>query len=135
MFIRSDAFVLKRQLEGHEYNDYAGYGSNWEGMLAVLHAKFAAEPLKTALARTGDAFLLEHNSRVGLDAVWSDKGDRSGSNWLGFQLVLVRDEITGSRAWTDALLAVAPDGSIWRSAVKRVSGARAAQTSPPRAGP
>ena len=54
-----------------------------------------------ALKATGDAFLLEHNSVQGRDGVWSDNNDGTGQNWLGLQLMLVRDRLTGLNEWTN----------------------------------
>jgi len=95
------AFELKRSLAGSEDFTYGGFGSNWAGMRAVLDAKFRPRsPLAEALLRTGDSFLLEHNSVHGRDKVWSDNKDGSGTNWLGLQLMLLRDQLSGSARWT-----------------------------------
>lgn len=100
----TDAFRLKKGLRGTEDFSYGGFGSNWKGMLAVLRAKYAAEsPMANALLQTQDAFLLEHNACVGRDKIWSNNCDGSGTNWLGLQLMLVRDELSGSRDWTEWL--------------------------------
>ena len=74
---------------------YAGYGSNWSGMLAVLKAKFPSDmknKLTMGLLGTGEDFLLEHNSKEGLDKIWSDDYTGTGKNWLGLQLMLIRRE-------------------------------------------
>lgn len=76
------------------------------------------------LLETRDAFLLEHNSKSGRDKacvhcmawhgilgkwtgddpveraanlrqIWSDNLDGSGKNWLGLQLMLLRDQLRG----------------------------------------
>eukprot|EP00438_Fugacium_kawagutii_P014695 Skav232116 [mRNA] locus=scaffold2353:133052:142220:+ [translate_table: standard] len=36
----------------------------------------------------------------GSDTIWSNNNDGSGKNWLGLQLMLLRDQLTGSRTWT-----------------------------------
>lgn len=107
-----EAFQLKRSLSGREDwtyggsgGEHEGSGANWRAMQLVLAAKFApGSALADALLRTGDAFLLEHNAAVGRDAAWSDNGDGSGANWLGAQLMLLRDELAGSArdagSWT-----------------------------------
>jgi len=95
------AFQQKKALRGGEDFEYAGFGSNWKGMWAVLQRKFAlGTPMSQALALTGDAYLLEHNTAVGRDGVWSDNFDGEGKNWLGMQLMLVRDLLRGRHAWT-----------------------------------
>merc|ERR1719160_1458437 len=100
----AEAFRLRKELRGHAKEDrsYGGYGSNWAGMMAVLSAKFKEGSLMAeALKATGDAFLLEHNSVQGRDGVWSDNNDGTGQNWLGLQLMLVRDRLTGLNEWTN----------------------------------
>jgi len=98
----SMAFQRKRELAGQEDFTYAGFGTNWRGMWAVLQAKFRpGSRTAAALLGTGDSFLLEHNSAAGRDAVWSDNCDGEGTNWLGLQLMLLRDQLSGRRAWTD----------------------------------
>ena len=63
-------------------------------MLSVLRAKFGlGSRMARGLLATEDAFLLEHNDVCGRDATWSDNQDGSGQNWLGLQLMLVRDEL------------------------------------------
>ena len=65
-----------------------------QGMLKVLRAKFEpGSALADMLLSTGNAFLLEHNPRVGRDSVWSNDGNGTGRNWLGLQLMLLRDEL------------------------------------------
>merc|ERR1711972_1196 len=70
-------------------------------MFACLRAKFQGNSeLAEALKKTGEAFLLEHNSIAGRDTVWSDNCDGDGTNWLGLQLMLLRDQLCGKSAWT-----------------------------------
>ena len=98
-----EAFVRKRALAGQEDFEYGGYGSNWAGMLRVLRIKFAAgTKMYRLLQQTGDAFLLEHNAKIGRDKIWSDNCNGDGLNWLGMQLMLVREESPSraSRPWT-----------------------------------
>jgi len=102
------ALRKKRQLVGH-HQDYtfAGFGSNWRAMWAVLQAKFQpGTRMAEALVATGDAFLLHHNSASGRDTVWSDNCDGEGTNWLGLQLMLLRDQLTGRTAWTEHLVSL-----------------------------
>lgn len=87
-----DAFRKKVALEGQKDSSYAGFGSNWAGMLAVLQEKFKpGTEMADALLNTQDTFLLEHNAVVGRDKVWSNNSDGTGQNWLGMQLMLLRD--------------------------------------------
>mmetsp|Transcript_3734 Transcript_3734/g.7402 ORF Transcript_3734/g.7402 Transcript_3734/m.7402 type:complete len:572 (+) Transcript_3734:70-1785(+) len=102
------AFVLKRHKAGFEDRTYGGKGDNWKGMMAVLEAKFAPKSaMAEALEKTGDAFLLEHNNVKGRDNVWSDNSDGEGANWLGMQLMLIRDRLTGRSQWTEWLTSIA----------------------------
>eukprot|EP00930_Biecheleria_cincta_P054118 TRINITY_DN4002_c0_g3_i1.p1 TRINITY_DN4002_c0_g3~~TRINITY_DN4002_c0_g3_i1.p1 ORF type:complete len:614 (-),score=44.20 TRINITY_DN4002_c0_g3_i1:2-1771(-) len=100
------AFTKKKQLQGREDWTYAGYGSNWDAMNHVLHQKFKpGSKCADDLLRTEDAFLLEHNSVTGRDSTWSDNMIGDGRNWLGLQLMLIRDELFGKRhgTWTTYL--------------------------------
>jgi len=109
----NEAFQLKRSLTKKGLADwsYAGYGGNYQGMMACLKIKFAPETLMAnALLKTGDAWLQERNIKVGRDNTWSDNGDGTGKNWLGIQLMLLRDELKyGSSAssiegtWTSTI--------------------------------
>jgi predicted NAD-dependent protein-ADP-ribosyltransferase YbiA (DUF1768 family) len=83
-----------KKLRGKEDSTFAGYGSNWNGMLAVLRLKFYhGSVCGEALKNTGGAFLLSHNSASGREAIWSDNNKGDGTNWLGLQLMLIRDEL------------------------------------------
>jgi predicted NAD-dependent protein-ADP-ribosyltransferase YbiA (DUF1768 family) len=89
------AFRLKGKLSrkgGIDYS-YSGYGNNWLGMKAVLEAKFKDRKLREQLKASGDMYLLEHNEKQGSDNIWSDDLTGEGSNWLGLQLMLLRDDI------------------------------------------
>jgi len=98
------AFRKKQELAGQEDFTYAGFGTNWRGMWAVLQAKFKpGSQMAAALLSTGDSFLLEHNSTRGRDMVWSDNCDGEGTNWLGLQLMLLRDQLSGRCGWTNYL--------------------------------
>jgi hypothetical protein len=94
------AFQLKRQLAGQEDYSCGGYGNTWSAMMAVLRVKFSIATMADALLRTEDAFLLEHNSIEGRDKVWSDNCKGDGTNWLGLQLMLIRDQLSGKNDWT-----------------------------------
>ena len=124
----NQAFKLKRSLKGQEDFTYAGYGSNWAGMMAVLEAKFKpGSPMAQALKMTGDSFLLEHNSVHGRDIIWSNNNDGTGTNWLGLQLMLLRDRLTGATAWTKWIEAQidlqtgAPRGTDWQRSVQHAT--------------
>ena len=123
-----EAFKLKRSLKGQEDFTYAGDGSNWAGMMAVLEAKFKpGSPMAQALKMTGDSFLLEHNSVHGRDIIWSNNNDGTGTNWLGLQLMLLRDRLTGATAWTKWIEAQidlqtgAPRGTDWQRSVQHAT--------------
>lgn len=82
----AQAQQLSRELAGHQDSTFAGHGGSWQAMLAVLRAKFQpASACAEALRQTGDAFLLEHDG--------DSAGLSDGTNWLGLQLMLVRDEL------------------------------------------
>lgn len=125
-----EAFKLKRQLERQGLADpsFTGRGSNWGAMLEVLRSKFhRGSSLAAALLGTGDAFLLEHNSVAGRDAVWSDNHNGEGMNWLGMQLMLVRDELASKKMWTRGIQDVIDVSSgQWRRRVQWQSLVRAA---------
>eukprot|EP00930_Biecheleria_cincta_P027896 TRINITY_DN194_c0_g2_i4.p1 TRINITY_DN194_c0_g2~~TRINITY_DN194_c0_g2_i4.p1 ORF type:complete len:361 (+),score=45.84 TRINITY_DN194_c0_g2_i4:49-1131(+) len=99
-----EAFALKKQLKGSEDFSYSGYGSNWRAMEHVLRQKFVAgSKCARHLCLTQDAFLLEHNSVSGRDSTWSDNYNGDGQNWLGLQLMMIRDELSGHTSrgsWT-----------------------------------
>jgi len=80
---------------------YSGFGSNSQAMWKVLNAKFAPNSaLAQALLDTGDAFLLEHNDKEKRDRIWSNNSNGKGLNWLGLELMLLRDILRGSKKWT-----------------------------------
>lgn len=88
-----DLVRQRKSMKGNEDGAFAGYGSQWKGMLAVLRAKFwDGSVCGDALQNTGDAFLLCHNGVSGRDTVWSDNNRGDGTNWLGIQLMIIRDE-------------------------------------------
>mmetsp|Transcript_29830 Transcript_29830/g.55862 ORF Transcript_29830/g.55862 Transcript_29830/m.55862 type:complete len:323 (-) Transcript_29830:91-1059(-) len=96
-----ESFNLKWRLRGQEDFSYGGFGSNWNGMLQVLRAKFRpGTQMARLLESTGEAFLLEHNARADRDAIWSDNFHGDGLNWLGLQLMLVREEQRDAKPWT-----------------------------------
>jgi len=76
-------------------------------MYACLDAKFSRDTAQSrscreALLRTDDAFLVGHNAGASGDWVWSNNGKGGdGANWMGLQLMLIRDELQGAGlAWT-----------------------------------
>lgn len=89
----SEAFRLSREIKCHMYTPQEA----WINMMYVVEQKFQNLELANKLLETGDAFLLEHNNVIGRDARWSDNGDGTGSNWLGLQLMIVRDSIREAR--------------------------------------
>ena len=60
-------------------------------MFEGLYQKFFSNnDLKNLLLNTYNAFLLEHNSTIGRDKIWSNNNDGSGSNILGLLLMIIR---------------------------------------------
>jgi len=85
-------------LRGQEDYTCAGFGSAWMAMLAVLTAKFdRGSSFSRILQLTGDSYLLEY-----YDAAPGGGGSKGGdaTNKLGMQLMMVRDWIAGTTAWT-----------------------------------
>eukprot|EP00913_Durusdinium_trenchii_P000643 g596.t1 len=127
--VREEAYKLNRKSQGENQCDwtYAGYGSNWAGMRHVLQQKFQDEELRQMLLATENAFLLEHNPKHGRDTVWSNNNDGTGQNWLGLQLMWLR-EARCSGDWANWLRqhvdfstgAMLPD-SEWPKVVKRAT--------------
>ena len=92
------AFRLKSGLDrtlGAKDPTYSGHNNNWDAMYFVLRAKFQNPHLKTILINTGTCFLLEHTETAGRDHVWSDNQNGEGMNWLGLQLMMLREEMRG----------------------------------------
>merc|ERR1719361_3148457 len=95
-------------------SNYSGLGSQWNAMYHVLQSKFSSDTaLGDALDKTGDSFLLFHCGMKGPttddgtscpfpgSCIWSDNDNGDGSNWLGMQLMLLRDRRTGWKRWQD----------------------------------
>ena len=93
----TQAFRLKVALEKAGVpvdRTYSGLGTNWDAMLIVLTEKFKlGSEMADHLLATGDAYLLEHTPCPGRDKIWSDNSDGSGSNWLGLQLMCIRERL------------------------------------------
>lgn len=100
----AEAMKLWHDEDGSETEVTGQLANEWEAMLVILRSKFNEDsPLSQALLQTGDTFLLHHNLVVGDDLIWADNGDGEGLNWLGIQLMLVRDELAGQSRWTKYL--------------------------------
>ncbi|CAE7583796.1 unnamed protein product [Symbiodinium sp. CCMP2592] len=121
------AFFKYRSMQGHADFEYAGFGSNWKAMASVLEVKFAPGTLMAELLDlTGDAFLLEHNEIPGRDCIWSDNQQGDGLNWLGLQLMLLREQPRKSRFWSAWLLRhcdrqTGDVDEVWRNSVQRAA--------------
>jgi predicted NAD-dependent protein-ADP-ribosyltransferase YbiA (DUF1768 family) len=92
------AYRTKAALEktpGAKDPTYSGLDNNWNAMYLVLQAKFQNPHLKTILLNTGTCFLLEHTEVTGRDHVWSDNHNGEGMNWLGLQLMMLREAMGG----------------------------------------
>jgi len=115
----------KMRRKGTESFSYGGFGSNSLGMKAVLQQKFApGSELANKLLETGDAYLLEHNAKAGRDKIWSDNSNGEGTNWLGLQLMVLRDTLSGESSWTSFINESIDEGtghprdSWWQKSVK-----------------
>ena len=100
----NDAFRLQCRFAG--YRGIRGEVPDWDrsymglqrqgAMLAVSVAKYSKNRLKMALLATGNAYLLEHNSRVNRESYWSDNHDGSGHNHMGKLLMKLRYRLGGA---------------------------------------
>merc|ERR1712048_318593 len=128
------AFEKQQSLRGQEDFFYGGFGDDWKAMLAVLSVKFKAQTAcAVTLLQTGDAFILEHDPITGRDKIWSDNGDGEGTNWLGLQIMLTRDRLSGKREWTDYIASLIDTASgkavdpamelRWQETVRQARGA------------
>jgi len=100
------AFKRKLSLPNQNFVN-SGFKNSWEAMLYVLRAKFNNNIFRIFLLNTGNSFLVEHNSRIGRDLIWSNNCDGTGYNWLGFQLMLIRAELNNATEeldWLDSML-------------------------------
>lgn len=90
----SQAVSMSEKFADQEDRKMAGLSNPFLAMLHVLRAKFARDSdLAAALMKTSPDFLLHHGAFKGDDPVWSDDFDGTGHNWLGLQLMLIRDEL------------------------------------------
>jgi len=134
------ALMKKKRLAGHEDLSFGGHGSNWQAMLAVLRSKFApGSRWAIGLLQTGDAFLLKRGCLGDRDDIWSDDGTGKGRNWLGMQLMLVRDELSGGKGlWSEYITSLintatgkaytAEVAAHWQNAVRGAAAALEAAT-------
>ncbi len=83
-----EAYHLKKRLADPNFS-YAGLGRDG-AMQKVLADKFSDPNFKKLLLGTGDAYLLEHNAKKGIDRYWSDNHDGTGHNMLGKSLMELR---------------------------------------------
>ena len=89
------AFNRKKLLSNPNFAN-SGFDNNWKAMLHVLRAKFNNYDFYNFLLNTGNSFLIEHNSQIGRDLIWSNNNDGTGYNWLGFQLMWIRAEFNNA---------------------------------------
>jgi len=79
------------------------FDSRWNDMWVANRIKFQVLPddpgritkFGQALIDTKESFLIYHVDSGSRDKVWSDGGDGTGLNWMGLQLMLLRDELNG----------------------------------------
>lgn len=151
----AQAVTMSEQLAGYEDPKLAGLATPFRAMLHVLRAKFRRDSeLAALLSKTDSDFLLHHVSSKGADPVWSDDFDGTGANWLGMQLMLIRDELAirlagsspsralhaASRQWTPFIERCidiqtgAPASSqgarLWRDAIENAASAIRQAVSP-----
>lgn len=75
-----------------------GFVNSWRAMRAVLEAKFAPNSAVAAvLLKSGDAFLLDTGEALQSDPPLEDMPE----NWIGLLLMIVRDKLSKSTAWTE----------------------------------
>lgn len=82
---------------------FGGFGTAWKMMQAILRKKFLkGSELAAGLLATEDAYLVEHQEGRDPDEKWSDFCDGAGENWLGLQLMVLRDRLRedGKAKWT-----------------------------------
>jgi predicted NAD-dependent protein-ADP-ribosyltransferase YbiA (DUF1768 family) len=72
--------------------------NNVQTMYDVLWAKFEDPQMRTILAKSGKAVLVEANTTKGRDKIWSNDNDGTGCNILGLLLMHIRD---GSNMFND----------------------------------
>mmetsp|Transcript_115989 Transcript_115989/g.225758 ORF Transcript_115989/g.225758 Transcript_115989/m.225758 type:complete len:652 (+) Transcript_115989:102-2057(+) len=127
-----EAVTLQMELRGAEDYSFSGIGSSWDAMFTVLEVKFKKDSIMgDALLTTGDSFILEHSGqRVSGGDVW-ENSDVCCENWLGIQLMLIRDRLASTDRWTHYLEDVIdlgvgrphddrPDGK-WQEVVRSAS--------------
>jgi len=133
-----EAFELGRVMAAEQDGSCGGFGSEWAAMMAVLRVKFAGSgQLARKLLETGDAYILAHDIS---DGTWSDGQRGDGRNWLGLQLMILREELAGGdgavggwlnyitqRCNIDVATGLTPDGGsfvhIWQDSVRSASSA------------
>eukprot|EP00435_Cladocopium_sp_Y103_P025594 s1269_g6.t1 len=75
-----------------------GFVNSWRAMRAVLEAKFAPNSAVAAvLLKSGDAFLLDTGGALQSEPPSEDMPE----NWIGLLLMIVRDKLSKSTAWTE----------------------------------
>ena len=107
----NEAFRQSRQIKCQMYTPQEA----WTNMMYILEQKFSNQELANKLLDTGDAFLLEHNNDVGIDSRWSDNGNGTGSNWLGLQLMIIRDSIREFRLLRFSIVVEPLPWTMWIS--------------------
>lgn len=91
--VRSSAGVQGPFSRAEHAFDHVGGRGDWQFSGAVLRAKFShGSPCAVALCLTSDAFLLERGGDQALEQVWAG----CGTNRLGLQLMIIRDELAQS---------------------------------------
>lgn len=86
---------LREHLLRDDWDTMCGDGEPWKVriMRDILYDKFTRNPeLMVLLKSTGNAYLIEHNTRTGKDTFWSDNYDGTGQNILGKLLMQLRDD-------------------------------------------
>lgn len=93
----SQAVEKSEQLIKSHDRQVAGFNNMFAAMMHVLRGKFSVgSPFATALLKTDEDYLIHHVTNED-DPVWSDDSYGFGTNWLGMQLMLIRDSLRRSR--------------------------------------
>jgi len=132
-----DAYQALRRCKPAEEQVLADASGAWQTMIEVLESKFKEHTCRLLLLHTGDSFLVALSSTasfLGGSSLWTNNQSGDGRNWLGAQLMFLRDRLleeagstpTGWTRYMKETCGISPrTGSIdsdgkwkWQQAVK-----------------